>query len=149
MSTTKAVGGCLCKTVRFAAELPSLFCCHCHCEWCRRAHGAAFVTWFGVRQEAFSLTAGAEALRWYRSSEQSERGFCSNCGTTMFFRTTLAPGEVHIALACADAEIDRKPALHVFYEAHVPWVSLGDDLPKLDREHAGLAKYQAVPRAPS
>ena len=144
----RAVGGCLCGAVRFAADLPSLFCCHCHCAWCRRAHGAAFVTWFGVGEPAFSLTAGVAELRWYRSSEQSERGFCSRCGTTMFFRSSLAPREVHIALACADGPIDKEPRLHVFYEARVPWVTLGDELPKLEREHAALAKYQALPRAP-
>jgi hypothetical protein len=67
----------------------------------------------------------------------------------MFFRSSLAPGEVHIALACADGPIDRAPACHVFYEAHVPWVVLGDDLPRYDREHAALAKYQAIARSPS
>jgi hypothetical protein len=147
MSTT-ITGGCLCGAVRFAAEPPTLFCCHCHCAWCRRAHGAAFVTWFGVPEAAFALTSGADAVRWYRSSEQSERGFCGTCGTTLFFRTSLAPGEVHVALACADGPIDRAPALHVFIDARVPWIELGDDLPRFDRDHPGIAKYQAVARAP-
>jgi hypothetical protein len=148
MSEARATGGCLCGAVRFAATLPSLFCCHCHCAWCRRAHGAAFVTWFGVPAEAFALESGSEALRWYVSSQKSERGFCSRCGTTLFFKSSLAPGEVHVALACADDPIDREPTVHVFYEAHVPWLPIGDELPKVDREHPALAKYQALPRTP-
>jgi len=147
-SVSAIVGGCLCGAVRFAVTPPTLFCCHCHCAWCRRAHGAAFVTWFGVRQEAFELSCGEEALRWYASSEKSERGFCSQCGTTLLFRSTLAPGEVHIARACADGPIDRPPGLHVFYDARVEWMSFADDLPKYDREHAGLAKYQVIARRP-
>ncbi len=145
---TPIVGGCLCGAVRFAAQTPTLFCCHCHCAWCRRAHGAAFVTWFGLKDTAFSLTSGEGALRWFRSSKASERGFCGTCGTTLFFRSTLAPGEMHVALACADGPIDRAPSLHVFYDARVPWLAMHDDLPHFDRESEGLRKYQAVARTP-
>jgi hypothetical protein len=142
------LGGCLCGAVRFSVEPPTLFCCHCHCAWCRRAHGAAFVTWFGAAESRFALTAGEGRLKWYASSAPSERGFCDTCGTTMFFRSKLAPGEVHVALACVDGEIDRAPALHLFYEAHVPWYEPTDELPRYGREHPGLEKYQAIARAP-
>ena len=107
------------------------------------------MTWFGARDAAFAVTAGDAALRWYRSSPQSERGFCATCGTTMFFRSALAPGETHVALACADGPIDRAPALHVFTEAQVPWIELGDALPRADRDHPALVRYQAVDRAPT
>jgi len=30
-----------------------------------------------------------------------------------------------------DGSIDREPAVHVFYDTHVNWVELGDDLKKL------------------
>ena len=76
-------------------------------------------------------------------------GFCATCGTTMFFRSALAPGETHVALACADGPIDRAPALHVFTEAQVPWIELGDALPRADRDHPALVRYQAVDRAPT
>jgi hypothetical protein len=143
-------GGCLCGAVRFSVEPPTLFCCHCHCSWCRRAHGAAFVTWFGAREGAFTVTG--DALRWHRSSEQSERGFCATCGTKMFFRSTLAPGEVHVALGCADdtgLTPLPTPSLHVFAEARAPWLNMKDDLPTFDRDHAALRKYQAIDRAPT
>ena len=32
-----------------------------------------------------------------QSSQQSRRGFCPTCGTTLFFASTLCPGEMHIA----------------------------------------------------
>ena len=144
-------GGCLCGAVRFETDATSLFCVHDHCEWCRRAHGAAFVTWIGFRQEAFTSSvddaSGAE-LRWYASSEKSERGFCSRCGTTLFFRSQLAPGEIHVALACVDDPTPFRPSAHIFYEAHVPWFPFTDDLPKTDRDAKGMAKYQVLPRKP-
>jgi hypothetical protein len=139
-------GGCLCGAVRFTARPPALYCNHCHCHWCRRAHGAAFVTWFTVPEEAFMLTRGTEHLVWYASSEQSSRGFCSRCGTTFLFRTHLMPGQMDITLANVDGVIDLAPQFHTFFEAHVPWVTLGDDLPRLGREDELLKAFQAIPQ---
>lgn len=140
-------GGCLCGAVRFETAAPTLFCVHDHCEWCRRAHGAAFVTWIGFRADAFTMTR-SETLRWYASSEKSERGFCSTCGTTMFYRTELAPGEIHVALACVDEQASFEPNAHIFWEARVPWFPFTDDLPKVDRDAKSIAKYQVLPRKP-
>jgi hypothetical protein len=142
-------GGCLCGAVRFAARPPTIFCIHCHCHWCLRAYGAAFVTWLGVPEEAFAITQGTEHLVWYASSERSFRGFYSRCGTTLLFRSKLAPGEMHMTLANADGLIDQAPMGHTFFDAHVPWVTLGDDLPRFDRDHELLMKWQVLPRRPS
>ena len=137
-------GSCLCGAVRYTATPPTLFCAHCHCRYCRRAHGAAFVTWLGVSESAFELTAGDDELRWYASSPQSRRGFCSVCGTTLFYSSTLNPDEIHIALATADGPIDQEPQAHVFSDHQVPWIQLGDDLPRYTNDSEELAKYREV-----
>lgn len=136
-------GGCLCGAVRFRAEGPSLFCCHCHCKYCRLAHGAAFVTWLGVRDEAFTLTDGEDSLRWYASSRQSRRGFCRECGTTLFYASELCPGEMHIARALIEGDVDRRPSQHIFADHAVDWITL-EDLPHVTSEHAGLTKFSQV-----
>jgi hypothetical protein len=141
-------GGCLCGAVRFAADPPTLFCLHCHCHWCRRAHGAAFVTWVSVTAEAFRLTQGTDHLVWYASSAQSSRGFCSRCGTTFLFRSALLPEQMHFTLANVDGHIDAAPQVHTFFEARVPWVILGDDLPRLEREDELLRPFHVVPQRP-
>ncbi len=137
-------GGCLCGAVRFRAVGPSLFLVHCHCHWCRGAHGAAFVTWLGVREDEFAVTKGDDALRWFASSQQSRRGFCGHCGTTMLYCSELCPGEVHIARATVVGAVDREPQAHVFIDQAVEWVELGDGLPRHAASHPGLAKFQAV-----
>ena len=138
-------GSCLCGTVRFSAEGPSLFFCHCHCRYCRLAHGAAFVTWLGVREQAFTLTAGEDSLRWFASSQQGRRGFCSQCGTTLFYASELCPGEIHIARALVDGPVDRAPSAHVFADHAVDWITL-EELPHCTSEHPDLAKYSQVKR---
>jgi hypothetical protein len=143
-SKSEFVGECLCGAVRFAAIPPSLFCAHCHCDFCRRAHGAAFVTWFGVPEGQFTFLGGNDHVTWYASSKQGLRGFCVKCGSTLFYKSSLSPGEVHIALANMKGSIDRPPDLHVFFDAHVDWFEFHDDLPRLDKDSELLAHYKQV-----
>jgi len=121
-------GRCLCGTVRFRVTPPTKWCAHCHCSLCRRAHGAGFVTWFGVVKFSFELISGANSIEWYQSTPAARRGFCARCGSTMLFESERWPNETHIALAHMDGPIDRAPQAHVFYDDHVDWITLGDDL---------------------
>jgi hypothetical protein len=139
-------GQCLCGAVRFAVTPPSLFCAHCHCRWCRAAHGAAFVTWVGAAEDRFRLLPGSAEPRWFGSSQQSRRGFCGNCGTTLFFASTICPGEIHVARAAFAGAIDREPNCHIFYDQRAEWCEAGDGLPKYTSEEPGLAKFKAVRR---
>lgn len=123
-------GRCLCGAVRFTIDPPTLWCAHCHCGMCRRAHGAAFVTWVGVPEDRFHLTVGEDMLRGYASSQEAKRRFCGHCGSPMFFASSRWPGEVHVAVGCLIDPLDREPAAHVFFDEHVDWVVLGDGLPR-------------------
>jgi hypothetical protein len=124
------VGACLCGGLRFEVAPPTKWCAHCHCSMCRRAHGAGVVTWFGAHSDSFRLVSGEELLRWYQSSEGARRGFCTRCGSMLFFEGQRWPGEIHIARACVPGRIDREPRAHVFYDQHVEWLQLSDELAK-------------------
>jgi len=125
-------GGCLCGKVRFSVQLPSKWCAHCHCGMCRRAHGAGFVTWVGFPCEQFSLSGDPEHLSWFKSSEGARRGFCNRCGSSMLFESDRWPGETHVALACLDSPIDRKPQANVFFKTHVDWIPIDESLKALN-----------------
>jgi hypothetical protein len=129
----RATGGsCLCGAVRFRADLPSKWVAHCHCTRCQRAHGAPFVTWAGFAAERVTIDDDSGALRWLESDLGGARGFCSRCGSPMFFRSTQWPGELHIARALFTEALDREPKVHVYFDTHVPWVELGDALPRVE-----------------
>lgn len=130
MNLPSARGSCLCGAVRFDAALPSRWVAHCHCTRCQRAHGAAFVTWAGFEATAVTLHDTLQALRWFIAAEGGERGFCSRCGSPMFFRSARWPGELHVARALFTDPIDRAPQAHAFHDTHVAWVTLGDTLPR-------------------
>ena len=136
---TSSRGGCLCGDVRFTVDWPSKWVAHCHCSMCRRAHGAAFVTWVGVETRHFSLHDSDAALRWYASSPGAERGFCARCGSSMLFRSERWPGEMHVVVANLDAGADRAPMAHVFWDTHVEWADVdpNDGLPRKGEPPAG------------
>ncbi len=130
MNPSAATGSCLCGAVRFRVTLPSKWVAHCHCTWCRRAHGAPFVTWAGFPTGQFALEPDSEPPAWYASSPGARRAHCARCGGPMFFESTRWPGEMHVARALIEGPLDREPSAHVFYEKHVPWLDVADALPK-------------------
>lgn len=123
-------GSCLCGKVYFQVQAPSLWCAHCHCSLCQRAHGAAFVTWVGAAVERFVLSKGEDHLVWFDSTEDSQRGFCDTCGSTLFFRSERWPGEMHVVRSNFSTEIDRQPEVHVFWDSHVAWLDNSETIPR-------------------
>jgi hypothetical protein len=121
-------GACLCEQLRFEIEPPTKWCAHCHCTMCRRAHGAALVTWIGVELERFRLLQ-QETLKWFESSPGAQRGFCDRCGSTLLFQSSRWPGEMHVVRAAISGQIDREPSAHVFGATRVPWFPFHDALP--------------------
>ena len=92
------------------------------------------VTWVGFDEGQARIDDPRARLRWYESSPGAQRGFCSHCGTTLFFRSQRWPGELHIVRSNFDGPVDREPQVHVYHDSHAPWLVLGDD---------GLARKKA------
>ncbi|ANM32433.1 hypothetical protein ABI59_22355 [Acidobacteria bacterium Mor1] len=114
--------------------LPSRFCAHCHCNNCRRAHGAAFVTWIGFQNDQVRISCGTELVQRYRTDTDATRTFCSRCGTTLFYEGPRWKGEIHVVLANVDTPVDRKPAANVYVDHRAPWWEITDDLPRYGGE---------------
>ncbi len=125
---TDISGHCMCGRTRYQTNPPTLWCAHCHCTDCRAAHGTAFVTWFGVKASLIHLQD--DDLTWYRSSAEARRGFCRHCGTTLFFQSSRWPEEMHVAMGTLATPLDREPSSHVFWDRHVSWLTLTDNLPR-------------------
>lgn len=124
-------GSCLCGQIQFLAGLPSKWCAHCHCSMCRKAHGAGYVTWVGFERGQVTFTEGEDRLSWFESSTGAQRGFCGQCGSSMFFRSQQWPGELHIALGCFEDAIDRRPRANVFFDRHVDWMPIDNKLKQM------------------
>ncbi|KAA3610910.1 MAG: GFA family protein [Planctomycetota bacterium] len=128
-STQSLQGHCLCGRIRFQAQLPAKGCANCHCQNCRRAHGAAFVTYAGFPFSQFQWLAGEEDLVRYRTETDATRSFCRHCGTTLCYEGPRWPDAIHIALAVLEDSELLQPSAHVYVDHGAPWHHIGDDLP--------------------
>jgi len=95
---------------------------------CRKQHGAGYVTWVGMDANQVSISDEEDKLSWYESSNDARRGFCRQCGTSLFFKSSRWKGELHITLAAIDGGCDRRPQAHAFYDAHVDWMPIDETL---------------------
>lgn len=123
-------GGCLCGAVRYRATAAPLRAVSCHCAMCRRASGAAFLTFVHFPKEAFTWTKGAPTR--YRSSANAERGFCARCGSTLSFARP-SRAEIGVCAGTLDNPQDLAPEAHVFTDHQLAWLHLDDGLPRHGR----------------
>ncbi len=77
-------GGCQCGAVRYSATERFDDAHICHCRMCQKAAGGFFAALVGIPDEAFTWTRGTPSV--FLSSDTTERGFCPNCGTSLFCR---------------------------------------------------------------
>jgi catechol 2,3-dioxygenase-like lactoylglutathione lyase family enzyme len=98
---------------------------------CRRNHGAAFVTWFGIARERLVVEAGEDRLVHHASSEHGQRSFCGECGSSLFCENSTHPDHVDVVLANLEGPIDRAPGMHIYFDSRAAWTDVRDDLPRL------------------
>ncbi|MBJ7578064.1 GFA family protein [Devosia sp. MC532] len=75
-------GGCQCGAVRYRITKAGQASA-CHCRMCQKATGGLFGVF--VSGLEFSWTRGAPTF--FASSDQVERGFCSQCGTPLVYKS--------------------------------------------------------------
>lgn len=119
-------GQCLCGAVRYRVTGPLDDPHACHCGMCRRQSGH-FVAGVGAKRADFSVT-GDEKLTWYDSSSFARRGFCSACGSILFWDDRS--GRVGISMGSLDQPTGLKLARHIFVEDKADYYEIHDDLPK-------------------
>ena len=101
---------------------------------CRKAHGAAFVTFIGVLRSDFRFIRGERSILRYESSQGSSRPFCRRCGSTLLFESA-GEDEVWIAAGSLDGDPGCRPGSHIFVGSKAPWHPLDDELPKFDTDN--------------
>ncbi|MDP9097891.1 MAG: GFA family protein [Verrucomicrobiota bacterium] len=130
MNDTKAEthsGTCHCGAVQIEALGPPLDMGYCHCDQCRRYSGAPIAGFTLWKAEDVKVTKGGELLGRYKSSEISDRRFCTKCGShVMIDHPTLGLTDVRDALP---ATVAFKPTVHLNYEETI--LPIKDGLPKL------------------
>lgn len=85
-------------------------------------------TYIGVQDGDWKWTGVMPKI--YNSSLGVERTFCDNCGSPISFRSQKMSGVMHLYAAAMEEPEKFEPKLHVSIEEKLPWLNIGDDLPK-------------------
>jgi hypothetical protein len=123
-------GGCLCGGVRYEIDGPLRDIVACHCSQCRKTSGH-FMAATSAPRAALRLTA-SETLRWYRSSDTAERGFCARCGGNLFWRRLPPHVEtISIAAGTLDGPVTGLKIIeHIYVADKLDYYALDDGAPQ-------------------
>jgi ketosteroid isomerase-like protein len=119
-------GGCFCGAVRYRAAGRPFAETHCHCTICRRASGAAFVTWASFERSGFELVGETGEVR---ATAKALRRFCLRCGTPLTFQFDAQPDRIDVTVASLDHPECITPRDHIYASTRLPWIALADGLP--------------------
>lgn len=122
-------GSCLCGAVQIeiTGDLPEPHACHC--TMCRKSTGHYGVG-SDVPREQVTIS-GEDNVRWYQSSETVRRGFCSTCGSPLFFDI---PGQdwLGINLGAIDGPTGTRTIFHIFVGNKGDYYEIKDGLPQFE-----------------
>lgn len=119
-------GSCLCGQVRYAISGALGDIVHCHCQTCRKAHGAAFSSVASVLLKDFTLT-GADRLQSFESSVGKKRYFCSCCGTQVYAKRAGAE-YIILRLGSLDDHPNSVEKKHIWVGDKASWYALDNQL---------------------
>lgn len=125
-----ATGGCLCGAVKYEVRGPLRPVVNCHCGQCRKTSGH-FVAATGARSGDLSIVS-SDGLRWYESSPGARRGFCSVCGSSVFWEP-VGRDEIMIMAGTMDSPTGLETVAHIFVSDAGDYYDIPDDgLPRFD-----------------
>ena len=120
-------GSCLCGEVTFevAGDLPQPTACHC--SKCRK-HSGHFEASTDVPRSSVTIH-GSEKVTWYHSSEKVRRGFCSVCGSSLFWDPVFKDWTA-ISMGAFDGPTQTKLSRHIFVADKGDYYEIADGLPQ-------------------
>jgi hypothetical protein len=134
-------GHCTCGAVRYRLIDAPLFVHCCHCRWCQRETGSAFVINAMIESDRVELLEGRVDLVWTpsESGKGQKIARCPTCHVALWSHYTGAGDVVSFVRVGTLDEPDRLPPdIHIYTASKQPWVVLPDGVPAMrayyDRE---------------
>ena len=116
---------CLCSGVRFSVPGPVGDITACHCSQCRKTSGH-FAASFDVAETP--QYQAKDTLGTYRTAGGGTRGFCSQCGSSLWFRDK--DGHLSIEAGVVDGPTYSHLTSHIFVADKSDYYAITDRLPQ-------------------
>ena len=127
-------GGCQCGAVRYQVSGPLRDVVNCHCTECQRLNGN-FGAHSKARTEHLEITENS-GLNWYHINPAVRRGFCRQCGSSLFWEAMEQPWTGIIAGSLDDSS-PLNTIGHIFVEEKAGFFEITDDLPQFQKSSDG------------
>ena len=126
LTSTRFTGSCLCGAVRYEVTGPLREVVVCHCEMCRKSHGHVGA-YTAAAKDALHVIE-SRGLKWYRSSGIARRGFCGECGGTLFWDGT-GRDTISIAAGTLDAPTGLRTVVQIYVESKGDYYDVDTAIP--------------------
>lgn len=124
-------GGCTCRNLRYRMTAPALFVHCCHCTWCQRETGSAFVLNALIEADRIELTSGEpEVIDTPSESGKGQKIHrCPICKIALWSNYAGTGDRIHFLRVGTLDEPDRVPPdIHIFTSSKQPWLTLPSDI---------------------
>ena len=139
-------GGCTCRQVRYRLISKPMFVHCCHCYWCQRETGSAFVLNALIEADRMQMLAGeAKAVDTPTQSGKGQRiSRCPACSIALWSNYSGAGEAIRfVRVGTLDEPWRLPPDIHIFTASKQPWVVLPAGIP------AEVEYYRASERWPA
>ena len=123
-------GRCLCGAISFEVLGDLKAPDGCHCTMCRRQSGHYWVSTDVARADL--ALHGDDKLTWYASSDRVRRGFCSQCGSALFW-DPVGRDRIAIAMGAFDKPTGTHMDKHIFVADKGDYYEITDGLEQIAR----------------
>lgn len=131
-ATHSLEGGCTCRAVRYRLASAPLFVHCCHCRWCQRETGSAFVLNALIETDRVELLAGQpRPVDTPSSSGKGQRIVrCPQCQVALWSHYAGAGDRLaFVRVGTLDDPEALAPDIHIFTASKQPWVQLPEGTP--------------------
>jgi len=120
-------GGCSCGAIRYKLTESPLIVHACHCRDCQRVTGSGFVINIWIEREFVKRTGATPKSVTLKggTGQDHDAFFCDKCGTYVWSRYHIAPGDaLFVRAGTLDNPDAVKPDVHIFTRSKLPWLRL-------------------------
>lgn len=127
-------GGCLCGAVKYEIIAEPIGAGNCHCRSCQKSVGTAYMPVLFVPYDALKITGiYKEYATISVSGNTVNRGFCPECGTSLFGRNSGSDKIRPVNAATLDDPSIYHPQMDFWVTDAQPWDIMNPDLAKFDK----------------
>ena len=137
-------GQCTCGEVRYELKDRPLFVHCCHCRWCQRETGSAFVLNALIEADRVDVVSGEPAA--VKTPSESGNGQvifrCPTCQVALWsVYSGAGPTFVFLRVGTLADPDACPPDIHIFTESKQPWLTLPEGVPAMPQYYRRSAHW--------